>query len=104
VAAAPAYFGPLAVCGVAGHAGSIPRLVAEVAVLALVVAVVGFRAAAPAGLVAVGSSLLSLNGFAEHEFGELGWRPGVDVRVAALLLCVWAIAWAAGAGVSVGGR
>jgi hypothetical protein len=102
--AGPAYFGPLAVCCLAGRAGSPARLEAEVAVLAVVVAVLAFEAAAPAGLLAVGSSVLSLDGFAEHRFGQLGWEPGVDLPVAALLLVVWAMAWAAREGVPAGGR
>jgi hypothetical protein len=92
------------VCCLAGRAGSPSRLAAEVAVLALVVAVVSFEAAAPAGLLAAGSSVLSLDGFAEHDFGRLGWEPGVDLPVAALLLLVWVVAWAAREGVPAGGR
>jgi hypothetical protein len=104
LASAPAYFGPLTVCCLAGRAGSPSRLAAEVAVLAVVVAVVSFEAAAPAGLLAVGSSVLSLDGFAEHDFGQLGWEPRVDLPVAAMLLLVWALAWAAREGVPAGGR
>lgn len=104
LACAPAYFVPLAVCGVAGRSGSMARLAAEVGVLALVVAVVGFEATAPAGLIAVGSSALSVNGFAVHGFGELGWYPSVDLPVAVILLCVWALAWSAREGVPVAGR
>jgi hypothetical protein len=104
LASAPAYFGPLTVCCLAGRAGSPSRLAAEVAVLAVVVAVVAFEAAAPAGLLAVGSSVLSLDGFAEHDFGQLGWEPRVDLPVAAVLLLVWAVAWAAREGVPAGGR
>jgi hypothetical protein len=104
LASGPAYFGPLTVCCLAGRAGSPSRLAAEVAVLAVVVAVVSFEAAAPAGLLAVGSSVLSLDGFAEHSFGQLGWEPRVDLPVAAALLLVWAMAWAAREGVPAGGR
>lgn len=104
LAAGPAYFGPLAVCGIAGHVRSSSGLAAEVAALTIVVAVVGYTAAAPAGLLAVGSAVLSFNGFGQHEYGELGWEPGVDGPVAVVLLIVWAVAWAARGGVLVGGR
>lgn len=95
LAATPAYFGPLAVCALAGRAGGPWRSGAELAVLAVIVALVGVEAAAPAGLIAVGSSVLALNGFADHRFGELGWQPGTDLRVTVLLGCVWAAARAA---------
>lgn len=99
-----AYVVPLTVCVLAGRADSPLRLAVEVGILALVVAIVGFEATAAAGLVAIGSSLLSLNGFGLHEFGELGWHPSVDVPVAVALLCVWAVAWSAREGVPVPGR
>jgi hypothetical protein len=76
--------------------GSAVPLVVEVAVLAVLVAVVGWAAAAPAGLVAVGTSLLSLNGFGENGLGVLAVHPRVDVPVAVVLLAVWAMAWSAG--------
>lgn len=86
--AAPAYFGPLAVCGLAGRAGSVGRLVAEVTVLGLLVAVVSFESTFPAGLLAVGSSVLSLNGFALNGLGVLDPHLRVDVPVLLVLLTV----------------
>jgi hypothetical protein len=95
LASGPAYLAPLVVCVLAGRAVTPIRLAAEVAALALVVAAVGFESTPAAGMVAVGSSVLSLNGFGLHELGELGWEPGVDLPAAAVLLCVFATAWSA---------
>jgi hypothetical protein len=93
VACAPAFLAPLAVCVLCGSA--VP-LGVEVGVLAAVVAALGWAAAAPAGLVAVGASALSLNGFRENGLGVLAAHPRVDVPVLVTLLCAWAVAWAAG--------
>jgi len=93
LAALPAYAIPLAVCIVAGRAGSVTRLAVEVTVLAVVAAVVGFEAGAAAGPVVVGSSVLSLNGFAVHEYGRLGWEPRTDLLAAAVLAAAWAIGY-----------
>ena len=97
--AIPALVAPVAVCGIPGHTSSGLRLAAEVAVLALVVAVVGFESSVSAGLVAVVTSLLSLNGFAEDAYGQLGWHPAVDLRAAAVLAAALAVACAARRGV-----
>jgi hypothetical protein len=83
--AIPALFAPVAVCGIPGHTSSGSQLSAEVAVLALVVGVVGFESTVSLGLIAAGTSLLSLNGFAEDSYGQLGWHPGVDLRAAAVI-------------------
>lgn len=91
----PALLIPVGICGVAGHTQSTSRIAAEIAVLALFVAVVGFVAAALAGLIGVTASLLSLNGFAEGEYGQLGWHPEVDLRAAAVLTSCWAVAFVA---------
>jgi hypothetical protein len=91
VACGPAFFGPLVLCVLAGHA--LP-LAVEVAVLAALVAAVGWSATAPAGLVAVGSAVLCLNGFRENGLGVLAAHARVDVPTTVTLLCVWAIAWA----------
>ena len=97
--AIPALFAPVAVCGIPGHTSSGTQLAAEVAVLSLVVGVVGFDTSGSLGLVAVSSSLLSLNGFAEDAYGQLGWHPGVDLRAAAVLCAALALAGAARRGV-----
>lgn len=97
--AGPAFGAVLSVCVLAGRASSPRRLVAEVAVLAVIVAVVGFESRAAAGFVTVGTSVLSVNGFGVHSLGELGWHPAVDLPVAAALLCAWALGWTARAGV-----
>ena len=93
LACGPAFFVPFAVSVVLGS--RVP-LAVEVAVLAAVVAAVGWSSAAPAGLLAVGTSLLSLNGFHENSLGVLAVHPRVDVPVAVTLFCVWALAWAIG--------
>jgi hypothetical protein len=90
LAAGPAFLAPLVLCVLAGT--HLPTGV-EILALAAIVAVFGWRAGAPAGLVAVGSSLLSLNGFRENRLGTLAPHPWVDVPVALALLCVWASAW-----------
>ncbi len=97
--AVPALFVPVAVCGIPGHTDSATRIAAEIAVLALVVGVVAFESTPAAGLVVIASSLLSLNGFAEDWYGELGWHPGVDLRAAAVLAAAWALGSAARRGV-----
>lgn len=97
--AIPALIAPVAVCGIPGHTSSGLRLAAEVAVLALVVGVVGFESTVSVGLLAVGTSLLSLNGFAEDAYGQLGWHPGVDLRAATVLVAALALACAARRGV-----
>ena len=97
--AIPALFGPVAVCGIPGHTSSGMELAAEVAVLALVVGVVGFESTVSVGLVAVTASLLSLNGFAEDAYGQLGWHPAVDLRAAVVLSVALALACAARRGV-----
>jgi hypothetical protein len=58
LACEPAFFGPLVVCVLFGRA--LP-LAVEVAVLAVLVAAVGWTATAPAGLLAVGFAVVSLN-------------------------------------------
>jgi len=90
---------PVAVCGIPGHTDSLTRLAAEAGVLAVLVAVVAFESTAPFGLVAIVASVLSLNGFAEDQYGELGWHPAVDLRVVAVLGITWAVAFAARRGV-----
>lgn len=90
---------PVAVCGIPGHTDSLSRIAAEAGVLAVLVAVVGFESTAPFGLVAIVASVLSLNGFAEDQYGELGWHPAVDLRVVAVLGITWAVAFAARRGV-----
>lgn len=97
--AVPGLFVPVAVCGIPGHTASVTRIAAEIAVLAVVVGVVGFESTAGAGLVVIVSSLLSLNGFVEDRYGQLGWHPGVDLLAAAVLCAAWAIAYAARRGV-----
>jgi hypothetical protein len=97
--AVPALAVPVAVCGIPGHTGSGLRTAAEVAVLAIVVAVIGFESTAPAGLLAMGTSVLSLNGFTEDAYGQLGWHPATDSRAAAALLLAWGFGYAARAGV-----
>jgi hypothetical protein len=97
--AIPALIAPVAVCGIPGHTSSGLQLAAEVAVLAVIVAVVGFESTVSAGLVAVTASLLSLDGFAEDAYGQLGWHPGVDLRAAAVLATALALACAARRGV-----
>jgi hypothetical protein len=64
----------------------------EVALLAVAVAVVGWAATAPTGPVAIGSSLLSLNGFRENGMAQLAPNPRVDLPVAVVLVCAWALA------------
>lgn len=98
--AVPALAVPVAVCGIPGHTGSGPRIAAEVAVLAIVVAVIGFESTASAGLLAMGTSVLSLNGFTEDAYGQLGWHPATDSRAAAALLLAWGFGCAARAGVA----
>ena len=90
---------PVAVCGIPGHTDSMTRIAAEVGVLTVLVAVVGFESTAPFGLLAIVVSVLSLNGFAEDQYGELGWHPAVDLRVIAVLGVTWAVASAARRGV-----
>lgn len=97
--AIPALFVPVAVCGIPGHTDSATRIAAEVAVLAVVVGVVGFESTAGAGMVVIVSSVLSLNGFVEGQYGQLGWHPGVDLRAAAVLCAAWVLAYAARSGV-----
>jgi hypothetical protein len=91
LACGPAFFGPLVVCVLVGRA--LP-LAVEVAVLAGLVAAVGWAAMAPAGLLAVGSAVVSLNGFRENGLGVLAVHPRVDAPVAVTLVCAWAVAWA----------
>jgi hypothetical protein len=93
--AVPALFVPVAICGIPGHTDSTARIAAEIAALAVAVAVVGFESTPLAGLVVVTSSLLSLNGFVEDRYGQLGWHPGVDLRAATVLAVAWALAYAA---------
>ena len=76
--AGPACLGPLALCGLTGPEARSAGFVALVAALSVVVAAVGYVAAAPAGLLAVGSSVASLNGLVVRRHGELGWESGVD--------------------------
>ena len=95
LACLPAYAAPLAVCSLAGRAGSLERLAAQVGVLALVVALVAFESTATAGLIAAGSALLSLNGFAENGLGVLAPHPAVDLPAAAVLLLAAASGWSA---------
>jgi hypothetical protein len=90
---------PVAVSGIPGHTDSMTWIAAEVGVLTVLVGIVGFESTAPGGLLAVVTSVLSLNGFAEDQYGELGWHPGVDLRVTAVLGVAWAIAFAARRGV-----
>jgi hypothetical protein len=97
--AIPALVAPVAICGMPGHTSSGTRLAAEVGLLALVVGVVGFESTVSVGLVAAGTSVLSLNGFAEDAYGQLGWHPGVDLRVAAVLCAALVLACAARRGV-----
>jgi hypothetical protein len=92
LACGPAFLGPLVACVLLAR---MPPVAVEVGVLAGLVAVVGWSATVPAGLVAVGVSVLSLNGFRENGSGVLAVHPRVDVPVAVTLLCVWALAWAA---------
>jgi hypothetical protein len=91
LACAPAFFGPLVVCVLFGRA--LP-LAVEVAVLAAFAAAVGWAATAPAGLLAMGSAVVSLNGFRENGLGVLAVHSRVDVPVTVTLLCAWAVAWA----------
>jgi len=95
----PALVGPVAVCGIPGHTDSAVRLAAEAAVLAVIVSVVAFESTLWVGLVAVVNSLLSLNGFAEDSYGQLGWHPAVDLRAAAVLAAALALGCAARRGV-----
>ena len=90
---------PVAVCGIPGHTDSMTWIATEVGVLTVLVAVVGFESFAPFGLLAIVASVLSLNGFAEDQYGELGWHPAVDLRVTAVLGITWAVAFAARRGV-----
>jgi hypothetical protein len=39
----------------------------------------------------VGHSVLSLNGFSEDAYGQLGWHPAVDLPVAAVLAAALAL-------------
>jgi hypothetical protein len=84
--------------------GSRVPLAVEVALLAAVVAAVGWSSNAPAGLVAVGTAVLSLNGFRENGLGVLHAYPRVDVPVTVTLLCVWAVVWAVGDATGAGVR
>jgi hypothetical protein len=102
VFALPALVVPVAVCGIPGHTGSLTRLAAEGAVLCVLAAVVGFETTVPVGLVAVACSVLSLNGFAEDSYGQLGWHPGVDLAATAALAGAWAVAYAARRGLDRG--
>ncbi|MCK9930591.1 hypothetical protein MXD62_26075 [Frankia sp. Mgl5] len=95
LAAAFAYFGPLIVGGVLVPFGAAVPLAAEVAVFAMVVAAVGWMARAGAGLVAVVSSWLCVNGFRENTAGVLSLHPRVDVPVVAVLATVWLVTWSA---------
>lgn len=90
---------PVAVCGIPGHTDSMTRIAAEVGVLTVLVAVVGFESTPLFGLLAIVASVLSLNGFAEDQYGELRWHPAVDLRVIAVLGVTWAVAFAARRGV-----
>jgi hypothetical protein len=63
-------------------------------VLAAFAAAVGWAATAPAGLLAMGSAVVSLNGFRENGLGVLAVHSRVDVPVTVTLLCAWAVAWA----------
>ena len=90
---------PVAVCGIPGHRDSTTWIAAEAGVLAVLVAVVGFESTAPAGLLAIVTSVLSLNGFTEDRYGQLDWHPGVDFRVTVVLGAAWALAYAARRGV-----
>ena len=101
--AIPALIAPVAVCGIPGHASSGLQLAVEVVVLALVVGVVGFESTVSVGLLAVGTSLLSLNGFAEDAYGQLGWHPAVDLRAAVVLCIALGLACAARRGVDRAG-
>jgi hypothetical protein len=92
-------FASVAVCGIPGYAESATRIAAEVGVLAVVVGVIGFESTAGAGLFVVLSSLLSLNGFVEDRYGQLGWHPATDLRTAAVLCGAWVLAYAARRGV-----
>ena len=93
IACGPAFLVPLVACVLLGDRVPMP---AEVAVLAVVAAVAGYAAAAPAGLLAVGCSVLSFNGFRENGLGTLAVHPRVDGPVALALLAAWAVAWATG--------
>jgi hypothetical protein len=101
--AVPALVAPVAVCGIPGHTDSGVRLAAEVAVLAVVVGVIGFESTPWVGLVAMVTSLLSLNGFVEDWYGQLGWHPAVDLRAAAVLAAALALGCAARRGVDRAG-
>jgi hypothetical protein len=93
LACGPAFVVPLAVCVLIGAGGPAQF---EVVMLAAVVAVVGWATVAPGGLIAVGTALLSFNGFRENGLGVLAVHPRVDGPVALALLAAWALAWAAG--------
>jgi hypothetical protein len=90
---------PVAVCGIPGHKDSTTWIAAEVGVLSIMVAVIGFESTAPAGLLAIATSVQSLDGFTEDHCGELGWHPGVDLRATVVLAVAWALAYAARRGV-----
>jgi hypothetical protein len=86
VACGPAFFGPLVVCMLFGSWAPAPL---ELAVLTAIVAAIGWAAAAPAGLVVIGASLLSFNAFHENGLGVLAVHPAVDGPVAVLLVTAW---------------
>lgn len=88
--AGPAFLTPLVLCVAAG---TLLPTGLEVIALAAVVAVFGWYASGWAGPIAIGSALLSLNGFRENGLGSLALHPRVDVPVALILLAVWAVAW-----------
>jgi hypothetical protein len=89
-----AYFGPLAIAGMLVPMGTAVPLPAEVAVLAAVVGAIGWTARAGAGLLAVVSCWLCLNGFRENDAGTLALHPRVDVPAVAALAGVWLVTWA----------
>ena len=95
LACGPAFVLPLTFCAIAGRAGEPVALAGQVAVLVGLVAVAGWVTTAPAGVVAIGTSSLSLNGFGENGLGQLSLHPRVDVTVLALLVAAWAVAWVA---------
>jgi hypothetical protein len=88
VSCGPAFFGPLVACMLLGSWAPAP---VELAVLAALVALAGWAATAPAGLVAVGTSLLAFNAFHENGLGVLAVHPQVDGPLALLLAAVWVV-------------
>jgi hypothetical protein len=93
LACGPAFVAPFAFCAIAGRVGHPVPLTAQVAVLAGLVAVAGWVTTAQAGVIAIGTSSLSLNAFGENGLGVLSPHPRVDGTVLAILLAVWALAW-----------